>query len=132
MMKCPVCGGVELIHEARDVPFAYKGRKFIVEGVIGQHCPACGETVMTEAESDVYAAKTMLLRKMVNTESIAPAYIVQIRKKLGLNQREASEIFGGGVNAFSRYEKGKALPHPSTIKLLQVLDKHPELLNEIR
>ncbi|MCF2965776.1 type II toxin-antitoxin system MqsA family antitoxin, partial [Yersinia pestis subsp. pestis] len=34
--------------------------------------------------------------------------------------------------AFSRYEKGKALPHPSTIKLLQVLDKHPELLNEIR
>lgn len=100
--------------------------------MIGQHCPACGETVMTEAESDVYAAKTMLLRKMVNTESIAPAYIVQIRKKLGLNQREASEIFGGGVNAFSRYEKGKALPHPSTIKLLQVLDKHPELLNEIR
>ncbi|HIA7499398.1 TPA: type II toxin-antitoxin system MqsA family antitoxin, partial [Escherichia coli] len=23
-------------------------------------------------------------------------------------------------------------PHPSTIKLLRVLDKHPELLNEIR
>ena len=104
MMKCPVCGGAELIHEARDVPFTYKGRKFIVEGVIGQHCPACGETVMTEAESDTYTAKTMLLRKMVNTESIAPAYIVQVRKKLGLNQREASEIFGGGVNAFSRYE----------------------------
>ncbi|MEO3102131.1 type II toxin-antitoxin system antitoxin MqsA, partial [Escherichia coli] len=36
------------------------------------------------------------------------------------------------VNAFSRYEKGNAQPHPSTIKLLRVLDKHPELLNEIR
>ncbi|EPA7320535.1 type II toxin-antitoxin system antitoxin MqsA, partial [Escherichia coli O45:H30] len=51
---------------------------------------------------------------------------------LSLTQKEASEIFGGGVNAFSRYEKGNAQPHPSTIKLLRVLDKHPELLNEIR
>ncbi|MHA6384599.1 type II toxin-antitoxin system MqsA family antitoxin, partial [Escherichia coli] len=28
--------------------------------------------------------------------------------------------------------QGNAQPHPSTIKLLRVLDKHPELLNEIR
>ncbi|MDN6229363.1 MAG: type II toxin-antitoxin system MqsA family antitoxin, partial [Enterobacterales bacterium] len=33
---------------------------------------------------------------------------------------------------FSRYETGKALPHVSTIKLLKLLDKYPELLEEIR
>ncbi|CNH52805.1 XRE family transcriptional regulator [Yersinia pekkanenii] len=88
-MKCPVCGGAELIHEARDVPFTYKGRKFIVEGVIGQHCPACGETIMTEAESDTYAAKTMLLRKMVNTESIAPAPLA--RSGLSLSEHSPSD-----------------------------------------
>jgi HTH-type transcriptional regulator/antitoxin MqsA len=55
-----------------------------------------------------------------------------VRKKLELTQKEASEIFGGGVNAFSRYEKGKAQPHPSIIKLLRVLDQHPELLAEVR
>ncbi len=27
-----------------------------------------------------------------------------VRKKLDLDQRQAAEIFGGGVNAFSRYE----------------------------
>lgn len=63
---------------------------------------------------------------------IEPAYISRVRKKLDLTQREASAIFGGGANAFSRYETGKAQPHPSTVKLLKVLDRHPELLGEIR
>jgi HTH-type transcriptional regulator/antitoxin MqsA len=46
--------------------------------------------------------------------------------------REASEIFGGGVNAFSRYETGKARPPVALVKLLRVLDRHPELLEEVR
>jgi len=53
-------------------------------------------------------------------------------KKLSLDQREASEIFGGGVNAFSRYENGKTKPSLALLKLLKVLDRHPDLLNEIR
>jgi len=28
-------------------------------------------------------------------------------RKLDLDQRQAAELFGGGVNAFSRYESGK-------------------------
>jgi HTH-type transcriptional regulator/antitoxin MqsA len=51
--------------------------------------------------------------------------------KLGLTQKQAAEIFGGGVNAFSRYERGEVEPGPSTVKLLHLLDKHPELLPEV-
>ncbi|MES2663686.1 MAG: type II toxin-antitoxin system MqsA family antitoxin, partial [Pseudomonadota bacterium] len=40
--------------------------------------------------------------------------------------------FGGGVNAFSRYENGKTKPPLALVKLFQVLDRHPELLNEVR
>jgi len=36
-----------------------------------------------------------------------PSFIVAARKRLNLDQREAAEIFGGGVNAFSRYKTGK-------------------------
>lgn len=32
-----------------------------------------------------------------------PRFITNVRKKLALDQREAAEIFGGGVNAFLRY-----------------------------
>jgi len=61
-----------------------------------------------------------------------PGFIVKVRKKLSLDQREAAEIFGGGVNAFSRYENGKTKPPLALVKLLKVLDRHPDLLDEIK
>lgn len=63
---------------------------------------------------------------------IVPLHITIVRKKLKLGQREAAEVFGGGVNAFSRYETGKTKPALAVVKLLKVLDRHPELLDEIR
>jgi HTH-type transcriptional regulator/antitoxin MqsA len=54
------------------------------------------------------------------------------RKKLGLRQVEAGLLFGGGSSAFSEYERGKTQPHKSTVLLFKLLNKHPELLGEIR
>jgi len=71
-------------------------------------------------------------QRQVNAAYVDPVYIVKVRKKLDLDQREAAEIFGGGVNAFSRYENGKTKPPLALVKLLKVLDRHPDLLNEIR
>lgn len=68
----------------------------------------------------------------VNAAQVDPAFIAGVRKKLSLDQREAAEIFGGGVNAFSRYESGRTRPPLALVKLLKVLDRHPELLDEIR
>jgi HTH-type transcriptional regulator/antitoxin MqsA len=70
--------------------------------------------------------------KEVNAAYIDPAFITQVRKKLHLDQREAAEIFGGGINAFSRYENGKTKPPLALVQLLRVLDRHPELLDEIK
>jgi HTH-type transcriptional regulator/antitoxin MqsA len=50
---------------------------------------------------------------------------------LALDQREAAEIFGGGVNAFSRYETGKTKAPVALVKLFKVLERHPELLAEV-
>jgi HTH-type transcriptional regulator/antitoxin MqsA len=55
-----------------------------------------------------------------------------VRKKLDLDQREAAEIFGGGINAFSRYEAGKTRPSLALVRLLKLLERHPDLLDEIR
>jgi HTH-type transcriptional regulator/antitoxin MqsA len=70
--------------------------------------------------------------KQVNAAIVDPEFIVKVRKKLLLDQREAAEIFGGGVNAFSRYENGKTKPPLALVKLLKVLDRHPDLLDEIK
>ena len=70
--------------------------------------------------------------KQVNASFVDPDFIASVRKKLDLDQREAGEIFGGGVRAFSRYENGKTRPPVALVKLLKVLDRHPELLGEVR
>lgn len=44
---------------------------------------------------------------LIKASIVDPAFITRVRKQLSLDQREAAEIFGGGVNAFSRYENGK-------------------------
>lgn len=59
------------------------------------------------------------------------AELRRIRKDLGLTQKKAAELFGGGVNAFSEYERGVTQPSKSTVVLLHLLDKHPDLLPEL-
>jgi HTH-type transcriptional regulator/antitoxin MqsA len=70
--------------------------------------------------------------KQVNASIVDPAFIAGVRKKLALDQREAAALFGGGVNAFSRYENGKTKPPLALVQLLKLLDKHPDLLGEVK
>ena len=131
-MKCPVCGAAELIHDTRDVPYTYKGETTTIPAVTGDFCPACAESILDSAESDRVMREMHAFSKQVNASIVDPGFIASVRKKLALDQREAAEIFGGGVNAFSRYENGKTKPSLALVKLLKVLDRHPDLLNEIR
>ncbi|QBE63171.1 type II TA system antitoxin MqsA family protein [Pseudoduganella lutea] len=132
MKYCPECGTPSPVHEVRDVSYTYKGRSTVIEGLEGDYCGACGEAVFTRKDGDRYSTAIAEFARKINGEVVDPAYILAVRQKLNLGQREAGELFGGGVNGFSRYETGKARPHPSTLKLLQLLDRHPELLAEVR
>jgi len=60
------------------------------------------------------------------------AELVRIRKKLRLTRMEAGQIARGGKNAFSRYEGGQDKPVMAIVNLFQLLDRHPELLGELR
>jgi HTH-type transcriptional regulator/antitoxin MqsA len=131
-MKCPVCGAADLIHDTRDLPYTYKGETTHVAAVTGDFCPACAESVLDASESDRVMREMRAFQKQVNAAIVDPGFIASVRKKLDLDQREAAEIFGGGVNAFSRYENGKTKPPLALVKLLKVLERHPDLLNEVR
>jgi HTH-type transcriptional regulator/antitoxin MqsA len=131
-MKCPACGAAELVHDTRDMPYTYKGESTTIPDVTGDFCPACGEAVMDMAAGIRHSATMLAFNKQVNASIVDPGFIATVRKKLALDQREAAEIFGGGVNAFSRYETGKTKPPLALVKLFKVLDRHPDLLAEIR
>lgn len=131
-MKCPVCGAAELIHDTRDLPYTYKGETTVIPAVTADFCPACDESITDMMETERVMREMQAFTKQVNAAIVDPVFIVNVRKKLDLGQREASEIFGGGVNAFSRYETGKTKPSLALVKLLRVLDRHPDLLAEVR
>lgn len=131
-MHCPSCGASELIPDTRDLPYVYKGEQTTIPDVTGDFCPACGEIILSRDHGDRYSALIGDFQRQVNAAYVDPAYIAKVRKKLDLDQREAANIFGGGVNAFSRYENGRTKPPLALVKLLKVLDRHPDLLDEIR
>lgn len=131
-MKCPACGSAKLSHETRDLPYTYKGESTLIPEVTGEFCPSCGESVLDLAESERVSRLMLAFNKQVNASTVDPEFIIRVRKKLQLDQREAAAIFGGGINAFSRYENGKTKPPVALVKLLKVLDRHPDLLAEVR
>jgi len=131
-MKCPSCGSSDVMHDTRDVPYTYKGQTTVIPSVVGEYCNVCGESHSDLQETDRAMRLMLAFNKNVNASLINPEFIAQVRTKLQLDQRQAAEIFGGGVNAFSRYETGVSRPPVSLIKLLKVLDRHPDLLAEVR
>lgn len=122
--------GTQLVHGARDLVFTYRENTGTVPAVSGWHCPVCGECEFDAGEGKRHSAAIDAFAAAVDSE--VAASMRAIRKKLGLKQADAARLFGGGVNAFSEYERGKTRPPRSMVVLLRLLDKHPELLAEIR
>ena len=131
-MKCPVCGAADLIHDTRDLAYTYKGETTTLPAVTGDFCPACGDVILNREHGDRYSELVGAFQRQVNAAYVDPDYIAKVRRRLDLDQRQAAELFGGGVNAFSRYENGKTKPPLALVKLLKLLERHPDLLNEVR
>lgn len=131
-MKCPSCHKADLVTDVRTLTHSYKGNLLEIPDVRGQFCPACDEAVLDADTSRRVSSAMVTFNKQVNAAFVEPTFIGKVRKKLGLDQRQAGQIFGGGVNAFSRYETGKTKPPLPLLQLLFLLDRHPELLEEIK
>ena len=131
-MKCPICGGAELVHDTRNIPYTYNGETTTIEAVTGDFCPVCDESILDLAESDRVMTAMKDFSQQVNSSIVDPSFISTVRKKLELDQRQAAVIFGGGANAFSRYENGRTKPPLALVQLFTILDRHPELIVELK
>ena len=129
-MKCPLCGKGTLVTEVREETYTYRGRTAIFP-LPGDYCNHCGEGIFTADQTDTYLTSAERFRAQVDSEPLAPLEIRRIRKKLKLTQKEAGDIFGGGIRAFSQYERGESRPLKSTDALLRLLDRYPHLLAEV-
>ena len=132
-MKCPTCGVGNLVEGVRNVPYTYKGKKTVLKAVKGRFCDnrKCREVVIDKDESARTSKEMLEFNKKVNAELTPIALLTQVREQFKLTQQQAAKVFGGGQNAFSRYESGKTKPPVALVKLFKVLQKHPDLFEEI-
>lgn len=127
---CPLCGEKEYYRDVRPLTLNYKGRSITVEQP-GFWCDSCGEGIIEGADQKSTREELQAFRAKIDG-LMSPEETYRIRKKiLKLTQAEAARIFGGGQNAFSRYERGETSPSRTLSLLFQMLKRHPEQLNEI-
>jgi HTH-type transcriptional regulator/antitoxin MqsA len=83
--------------------------------------------------ADMAEADAALRRLKERADGVpTPETVRRIRRALGLSQREAGELFGGGPRAFDKYERGLVEPSVAMGRLLFLAEKRPDLLEELR
>lgn len=128
-MKCPACGHPKMVAKTKDETLTYGGQSLTLHAMHGNFCSSCQEGVWDPESYRRYTeAQAALVRGVKGDIS---ADIRRIRKNLKLTQTELAQAFGIGKVAFSRYERGETRPPAPVVKLLKLLERHPDLLAEI-
>lgn len=131
MSDAPVCPetGEPMVRDTRPMTLSYKGQSRTVQ-MPGWYCDASGESIHTGEDMKVSDTALRELKDMVDL--LSAQEIKRIRMTIGLTQREAGAIIGGGPNAFQKYEQGTVTVSKPMSNLLRVLEKHPEEVEELK
>jgi HTH-type transcriptional regulator/antitoxin MqsA len=132
MSKAPVCPetGKPMVRATRTKEISYKDHSTTIE-MPGWYCDESGESIHTADDLKVSDAALKELRLEVE-KLLKPQDVKRIRTAIGLTQREAGTILGGGPNAFQKYEQDTVTVSKPMSNLLRVLERHPEEVEELR
>ena len=126
MGKCPSCGQMELSQFVCSDTLEFRGLLLDVENLQKSRCLNCKAIFETQAQTvdnqailrTAYSQKREFLRKEEGL--LTACEIEKIRKDFSLSQREAAALFGGGYNAFNKYESGEVLQSVPMDRLLRL------------
>lgn len=127
-MECPSCSGTLRRKEREDI-CEYKSQK-VSYMQPGWWCDECDEAIFKGEDNVINNTVFVELRARVDGV-LSPNQVKTIRKKLGLTQKQASKIFGGGINAFQKYESGEIVPSVGMSLLFQFIGDHTEYLHSL-
>ena len=119
-----------MVRAERPMEISYKGESVTVM-MPGWYCEESGESVHTGDDMKVSDAALRALKTRVEN-LLAPDDVKRIRKQMGLTQRQAGAIIGGGPNAFQKYEGGETTVSRGISNFLRVLERHPEEIEELK
>lgn len=123
---CPVCNTAnpEIISYSDTVDF--RGMELDVENLQESKCRNCGNKWVTGEQrahnNSVMRNAYALVRDELREKHglLTGQEIAHMREIFALNQREAAALFGGGYNAFNKYESGEVLQSFPMDRLLRL------------
>jgi HTH-type transcriptional regulator / antitoxin MqsA len=119
-IDCPICGtSGTLTAEFFDGDIKHNGHVLTVLGLERSRCSACNAApVMTDQirRNQIVIADA----KRRSDGLLSGDQIRKVRERLGLSQSAAASVFGGGGNAFSKYERGEVLQSFPMDRLLRI------------
>jgi putative zinc finger/helix-turn-helix YgiT family protein len=115
---CADCGAEALQDKTDQEQFDYKGHTLTVE-VEYSVCAECGAEAILPDQIKRNDCRTRDAWRKVDGLLTAQE-IVALRKKLCLTQQHAAKFFGGGANAFSKYERGEVIQSAAMDKLMRL------------
>ncbi len=115
--KCSKCGSSNFDEHIESDDFIRNGQSFSVD-VEHSVCCQCGyEVIFAEQIKRNDCVLRDAWRKIDGL--LTANEIVALRKKLDLTQQDAAKVFGGGVNAFSKYERSEVIQSVAMDKLMR-------------
>jgi HTH-type transcriptional regulator / antitoxin MqsA len=110
--------------------FDYKGEPLVVQGYTVLVCDQCGEHVTGVAEARVNE-RLILEAKRKADNLMSGTQVKALRERLGLSQELASQLFGGGPHAFSKYERGEVAQSTAADRLMRIAEMYPAVLGDL-
>lgn len=123
---CPACEIGELVARRGDTTIQYNGEPLLVRDTYFSECQSCGEEVVLHDQSKLNEILFSDAKK--EKEGLwSCSGIASFRDFWGLSQQEAASIFGGGTNAFSKYERGEVIHSRSMDLLMRVFNEFSDV-----
>ena len=128
--KCAECGSLDFEVHIEPDEFQRNGHSYTAD-VEYSVCRQCGdEVIFTE---QIKRNDCILRDAWRKIDGLLTAQeIVALREKLGLTQQEAAKVFGGGVNAFSKYERSEVIQSVAMDKLMRLALEMPAVLSQLK
>lgn len=116
---CPICdeGRLEPITYTGEI--THSGKVLDVADLECWQCPQCGADPVFPDQARRNHRRFQDARREADGLLVG-AEIEQLRDRLDLTQHDAAVVFGGGQNAFSKYERGEVIQSQAMDRLLRL------------
>ena len=129
MTNCKLCNSEDVSDYVEADKISYKESTLQVS-IAYSLCNSCDREFISKPQILQNEAALRAAKKDYDG-LLSSEEIIRARRTLSLTQEQAARVFGGGRNAFSKYERGEVSQSVAMDKLIRICLNHREVFHEL-